>query len=310
MVGSKERCLEAGCTGFVAKPVEMDTLFRAIKESLNIPEVSGDGRASSPVPPRKAIQTGHETSRFPLSPEERAESGLPLDDDSYSRLLADFRDFLQSELERMIQAVHRSDCGALIESAGEVGRRAEKVGYRQFRKPAEHLVSVAREKGPADAIRRAVGDLIARSETLRIPSETVPLARRGQPARTNQVAEEESSLPPIRTTLPLDDPGFVQILAGFVNHLGTQLVEIDHAWQERDFDSLAKLALWLKGAGGTLGFDVFTGPAQQLQQRAKQQRSEEIEPLLKQLHDLYDRIEAPVLAEAPVRPIQTRSAGE
>ena len=33
---------------------------------------------------------------------------------------------------------------------------------------------------------------------------------------------------------------------------------MEQAWQERNYGELANLAHWLKGSGGTVGFDAFT----------------------------------------------------
>ena len=48
------------------------------------------------------------------------------------------------------------------------------------------------------------------------------------------------------------------------------------AWSDRNFEELANLAHWLKGAGGTVGFDAFTEPALSLEQLAKAQNTEQV----------------------------------
>lgn len=62
------------------------------------------------------------------------------------------------------------------------------------------------------------------------------------------------------------------------------------AWNERNFDEIASLAHWLKGAGGTVGFDAFTEPAAQLEQLAKTKSADQIEATIVELHRLADRI--------------------
>jgi HPt (histidine-containing phosphotransfer) domain-containing protein len=62
------------------------------------------------------------------------------------------------------------------------------------------------------------------------------------------------------------------------------------AWNDRDFDELANLAHWLKGAGGTVGFDAFTEPAANLEQLAKAKSEAQIEDAIIVLRQLADRI--------------------
>jgi HPt (histidine-containing phosphotransfer) domain-containing protein len=55
------------------------------------------------------------------------------------------------------------------------------------------------------------------------------------------------------------------------------------AHQEADLAKLAELAHWLKGAGGTIGFECFTEPARRLEQVAKQSRMEEVVECIRHL---------------------------
>lgn len=57
------------------------------------------------------------------------------------------------------------------------------------------------------------------------------------------------------------NPGFQKTLLSFVRKLETQM---GNAWERVDMEELAVLAHWLKGAGGTVGYDDFTEPAAEL----------------------------------------------
>jgi CheY-like chemotaxis protein len=97
--------------------------------------------------------------------------------------------------------------------------------------------------------------------------------------------------PPLRSSLPTDDPAFRRIVVDFVGRLDEQLAAMDQAWQQGDLDELARLAHWLKGAGGTVGFGAFTEPARALEQHAKQQESEQLKTVLSELRELADSID-------------------
>ena len=69
--------------------------------------------------------------------------------------------------------------------------------------------------------------------------------------------------------LPQGNPRVAEIIQRFIGRLDVQLGFMDLAWEQKNFEHLADLAHWLKGAGGTVGFDEFTEPAQHLEQHAK-----------------------------------------
>lgn len=95
---------------------------------------------------------------------------------------------------------------------------------------------------------------------------------------------------PIVSKLGSNNPKFSKVIARFVDRLHEQLHAMDVAYSNRDMHALAKLAHWLKGAGGTVGFDVFNEPAAQLEFAAKASDLLAIEGELQQLHGLAQRI--------------------
>ncbi|MEX0937219.1 MAG: ATP-binding protein [Pirellulales bacterium] len=119
-------------------------------------------------------------------------------------------------------------------------------------------------------IRSAIGDLPARAETS--PPESL----------------EEAGA--ITSTLPMDRPQFRRIVEQFVEKLATNVGDMQGALDEGDWEKLAALAHWLKGSGGTVGFDCLTAPAEELERVAKQQDPGATKSALKQLDRLVERI--------------------
>ncbi|MCA9454421.1 MAG: response regulator, partial [Nitrospira sp.] len=99
---------------------------------------------------------------------------------------------------------------------------------------------------------------------------------------------EDSS--PIVSKLGSSNPKFANVIARFVGRLGEQLQAMDAAYSNRDMEALAKLAHWLKGAGGTVGFDVLNLPAAELEAAAKAADLAAIEQHLHHLQLLATRI--------------------
>jgi two-component system, sensor histidine kinase len=103
-----------------------------------------------------------------------------------------------------------------------------------------------------------------------------------------QAEEQEGKV--IVSSLPMDDPEFRQIVLDFVAFLEEQRAAMRNAWREGDLENLAFLAHTLKGTGGSAGFDVFTGPAKQVEQLAKNNRADELAGALQAIDDLAGRI--------------------
>jgi signal transduction histidine kinase/CheY-like chemotaxis protein len=101
----------------------------------------------------------------------------------------------------------------------------------------------------------------------------------------------------ILSTLPTDDPDFREIVVEFAERLDEKLNAMRQANGAKDFQELACLAHWLKGAGGTAGFPAFTQPAKHLESQAHDQQCDEIDATLAELTGLAKRI-----AVSPARP--------
>jgi CheY-like chemotaxis protein/HPt (histidine-containing phosphotransfer) domain-containing protein len=110
---------------------------------------------------------------------------------------------------------------------------------------------------------------------------------------SESLIEETSSgedTSPIVSRLGGNNNKFAKVIARFVGRLEEQLPAMDEAFWAQDFEALAQLAHWLKGAGGTVGFDVFYEPASELESAAKAMDLSVIERQLQQIHGLARRL--------------------
>ena len=73
----------------------------------------------------------------------------------------------------------------------------------------------------------------------------------------------------IESSLSARTDQFNAIVNKFVERLGERVTEMEKALQEDNLEELARLAHWLKGSAGTVGFDSFFEPALELEQAAK-----------------------------------------
>ena len=138
-----------------------------------------------------------------------------------------------------------------------------------------------------DALIKMLADLLgARRADIDVGEEVVARSEVNDQARAAEIGAE----PPLVSRLPASNPRFRPIIEKFTRRLGEQLDAMTKAWNERNFDEIASLAHWLKGAGGTVGFDAFTEPAAKLEQFAKSKSAEQVEQTIVELRRLADRV--------------------
>ncbi|OGQ97375.1 MAG: hypothetical protein A2521_08380 [Deltaproteobacteria bacterium RIFOXYD12_FULL_57_12] len=96
--------------------------------------------------------------------------------------------------------------------------------------------------------------------------------------------------PPIVSRLPAGNEKFRQLIGRFIERLHEHMTTLERAGDAGDLAEVASLAHWLKGAGGTLGFDVFTEPAATLEKLAKQGRGPEAVAAIADLRAMAARV--------------------
>jgi PAS domain S-box-containing protein len=89
-------------------------------------------------------------------------------------------------------------------------------------------------------------------------------------------------------------PKFHPVIAKFISRVEEQVSEMHKALHEKDFDALINLGHWLKGAGGTVGYDVFTEPAASLEDFAREESRNGCDEVIINIQQLSERL---VIAE-------------
>jgi CheY-like chemotaxis protein len=106
------------------------------------------------------------------------------------------------------------------------------------------------------------------------------------------VAASSSPSAPVVSRLA-DHPRLRAVVRKFAQQMPERMQAIEAAWGARDFGALASLAHWLKGSGGTAGFDAFTAPARTLEQLAKAASEEETQEVVAELRQLVEHLVIP-----------------
>lgn len=108
---------------------------------------------------------------------------------------------------------------------------------------------------------------------------------------SQSAARGEKLASPIRSTLPIELPRFRDIINGFAVTLVEKTEEMQSAFDSKEWDRLAKLAHWLKGSGGTAGFDCLTIPSSNLEKMARREDSQ-AQSTLDEIRGLAKRIKS------------------
>ena len=100
----------------------------------------------------------------------------------------------------------------------------------------------------------------------------------------------DNSVPDVKSSLSSENARIKAIIEKFVFKLDEKLKVVDHLWLNKDFTAIEKFAHWLKGSGGSVGFDILTERAGLLETYAKQQQATNVDQALHDLHQLKDSI--------------------
>ncbi|WP_404307817.1 ATP-binding protein [Neorhodopirellula lusitana] len=147
--------------------------------------------------------------------------------------------------------------------------------------------------GPADAVDHSKRTLPPASTADAIEFAALKEQQPSTSDDLNLRADGAQTSRPIHPTLPMDDPDFREITSGFLDRLPARLDFIEAAIQKSDFEALEGDAHWLKGAGGTVGLDVFTEPSRKLESAAKEHEIQIAQDILRDLRDLASRVVIP-----------------
>ena len=175
MKGFEKEMLEAGCTGYVTKPIDIDVLLGAIAEKVGGRRVHGEPAASPTTSPTPAA-----SQPIPVEVAKRAEAAPRADDapilSSYANqqrmwpILGRFAARLDDQLKAMDQAYSALDFPELASLAHWLKGAGGTVGYHAFTEPARTLESCAKA-GDGPGAAAALRELHHLGSRLEVPGE-------------------------------------------------------------------------------------------------------------------------------------------
>lgn len=283
MKGFEQQCLDAGYTSYMSKPINIDMLLGLLAKFL--------GATECEAPPQRALGVGS-GSDVPTLDDSVVSTGpiiSRLTDARFERLIIQFKERLDVQLVEMQRSVDTSDFAELANLAHWLKGAGGTVGFDVFTEPAAELEQAAKANDVemVELYLGAVRNLASRLSTDIAEPGDAPARQAFVPLAAAN--EEAAASAPLISKFAAD-PRLAPLISKFRIRLTDQIAQMREKCEQQKFSELADLAHWLKGAGGTIGFDEFTEPAAELEAFAKQHRPAAAEQLIDQLAELAERI--------------------
>jgi HPt (histidine-containing phosphotransfer) domain-containing protein len=317
-----EREIEAGgFTGHMTKPIDIDALLARMAQLLGGRKLEGAEAAAAAANAAAASQPAAFTPvQAALPPGAQGAQGAPLTSRlaSHPRLAkvaARFCAELPGRLDEMQSELQAGAHGRLAALAHWLKGAGGSVGYDAFFEPARELEQAAKAGDSAACaacleVMRALAarlvspggvDVLPASAAARQVDAVLERARTAAAAGSGQPAAASRVEPPAGAPLTsrlASHPKLARVVANFCAQFPGKLAEMEAALESGEYAALAALAHWLKGAGGSVGFDALFEPARELELAAKSGDAAQARASLAQLRALSTRLVAPEVAAA------------
>jgi HPt (histidine-containing phosphotransfer) domain-containing protein len=232
-------------------------------------------------------------------------SRLPGDNKLFRKVITRFGERLNAQLNDMEAAGSRENYAQVASIAHWLKGAGGTIGFDDFTEPAGRLEVLAKNGPDKAEVVQTIAELRAMAARLVIPGDDAPSVSTEavvSPVETppaDAVHSLQTSLAaekPVTSRLAVN-PRLQNVIEAFIQNLDKQLIKMEAAYKKGDLQELALLAHWLKGAGGTVGYDDFTEPATKLVNAAKLGQIEPAGRMLEKIIRLAKAIVTPTKAQ-------------
>ncbi|HYO26306.1 MAG TPA: response regulator [Lacipirellulaceae bacterium] len=161
MTSDRDKCLAAGCTDYLTKPINAAHLFEAVRRAIDAPP--GE-RAAAPA----TAQSDPTDARTPTAAVRDIASTLPTEDDDLAQIVAEYIETLDHKIDEMKAAWDAGDLDALAGLAHWLKGSGGTAGFGVFSQPAHELEQLAKRQKAGD-VQQQLAELRALHGRLVVP---------------------------------------------------------------------------------------------------------------------------------------------
>ena len=282
MVGTEQKCLEAGYSEYMSKPINIDKLINSLVVLLKAAPV--DESIILDVPLNISVSS-NDYEKMDNETIDKIYSSLPVENEKFRTIVERFVVRLEEQLLVINTAYQQRDYVELKRLGHWLKGSAGSVGFHQLVEPAKQFEQSAIAKSDsniADTIKILQG-LFNRIE---IKGKEKSMLKK------LDVQDDKEFIIPDQLVCQLDDsnPRLRPIIEKFIFDLSDKIGGLNEAVSNEDYDEIEKFASWLKASAGSVGFNDFTAPARELEKLAKTQQIERVNRLISIIQKLESRI--------------------
>ena len=281
MKGFEEKCLEAGYSHYLSKPINIDQFMEMMSRLLGGRKVEAKNSVNPAIESIREVRQDRQ-SEADASP---IVSRLPANNEKFRNIIVRFVNRLGEQLEAMENANAHGDLAKVADLAHWLKGAGGTVGFDVFTEPAAQLEIHAKEANLPE-VETAITALRALAERISTPNGTKPVVSR-----------------------LAGNPRLQPTLLKFIEKLNEKIRQMEDALKSDNLAELSDLAHWLKGAGGTVGYDDFTKPAGELESYAKLDQTEKADQMLAKVRALAMAIVPPATSNGIGKKSEPKPAG-
>ncbi|MDX1451963.1 MAG: ATP-binding protein [Oleiphilaceae bacterium] len=290
MKGAEQKCLDAGYSGYMTKPIDIDALLARLANALDAEQISAEEAqaaviASQEVPMLVAKAESMQT--------EAVVPSLPMHIPKFRELVERFIPRLRERMQELQTAASNQELDVIADIAHWLKGSAGSVGFHQFTEPAAEL-EVSAKEGRVAAVNTLLKDVLDLAQRVQVSAGESAIGSQSSATQsTTGCLEAPAPAEPIESELLRENVRLRPMAVKFVKRLEEKLAVMQAALNAASYAELADEAHWLKGSAGTLGFHQFTEPALELENAAKEENAMLAADKLASVQDLAVRIQLP-----------------